>query len=46
MSIKTNQKKFWAYNDIFDVLGNKLKPTGIAVYLCLIRHADRTLHIS
>jgi predicted transcriptional regulator len=41
MIIKTNQKKFWAYNDIFDVLGNTLKPTGIAVYLCLIRHADR-----
>ena len=41
MTIKTNQKKFWAYNDIFDVLGNTLKPTGIAVYLCLIRHADR-----
>jgi len=41
MTIKTNQKNFWAYNSIFDVLGNTLKPTGIAVYLCLIRHADR-----
>jgi predicted transcriptional regulator len=40
MTIKTNHKKFWAYNDIFDVLGNKLKPNGIAVYLCLIRHAN------
>jgi predicted transcriptional regulator len=40
MTIKTNKKKFLAYNDIFDVLGNTLKPTGIAVYLCLIRHAD------
>ena len=40
MTIKTNQKKFWAYNYIFDVLGNKLKPNGIAVYLCLIRHAN------
>jgi DNA-binding GntR family transcriptional regulator len=40
MSIKTNHKKFWAYNYIFDVLGNKLKPNGIAVYLCLIRHAN------
>jgi predicted transcriptional regulator len=41
MTIKTNHKKFWAYNDIFDVLGNKLKPNGVTVYLCLIRHADR-----
>ena len=40
MAIKTNHKKFWAYNYIFDVLGNKLKPNGIAVYLCLIRHAN------
>jgi predicted transcriptional regulator len=40
MTIKTNLKKFWAYNEIFDVLGNKLKPNGIAVYLCLIRHAN------
>jgi predicted transcriptional regulator len=40
MTIKTNHKKFWAYNYIFDVLGNKLKPNGIAVYLCLIRHAN------
>ncbi|WP_069470615.1 helix-turn-helix domain-containing protein [Candidatus Marithrix sp. Canyon 246] len=40
MSIKTNQKKFWAYNDIFDVFGSELKAYNLIVYLCLIRHAD------
>ena len=38
---KNNQKKILAYNYIFDVLANKLKPNGIAVYLCLISHANK-----
>ncbi len=41
MTIKNNHKKFLAYNYIFDVLANKLKPNGITVYLCLIRHANK-----
>ena len=39
MNMNTNQ--FLVDSYIFDVLGNKLKPNGIVVYLCLIRHADK-----
>ncbi|MDY6991059.1 MAG: helix-turn-helix domain-containing protein [Pseudomonadota bacterium] len=31
---------FWASNDVFDIWGKTLGPTGIAVYLCLCRHTD------
>ncbi len=42
MNIKEGRKPhfFWAHNAIFDEWGTKLKGNGIAVYLCLVRHAN------
>jgi hypothetical protein len=43
MKIKDGRKRgwFWGQNEIFDVWGKYLKPNGIAVYLCLCRHANQ-----
>ncbi|WP_353573279.1 helix-turn-helix domain-containing protein [Candidatus Albibeggiatoa sp. nov. BB20] len=43
MQIKDSRKFhfFWAHNIVFDEWGSVLKPNGIAVYLCLVRHANR-----
>ncbi len=42
MNIKEGRKTnfFWAHNAIFDKWGANLKGNGIAVYLCLVRHAN------
>ncbi len=42
MNIREGRKPnfFWAHNAIFDKWGANLKGNGIAVYLCLVRHAN------
>ena len=42
MRIKDCRKShfFWAHDAIFDIWGSILKANGLAVYLCLVRHAD------
>jgi hypothetical protein len=31
---------FWRHDRIIDTYGSKLKPIGIAIYVCLARHAN------
>jgi Helix-turn-helix domain len=42
MKLRDSRKRgwFWARNEIFDWWGQAIGPMGIAIYLCLCRHAN------